>query len=147
MHTLQKIKGLTARDSVLLAQAFMLVGTIRVCLWFFPFRTVLRVLGKLARRRSTKSSDASYRQRVVWAVRAAARRLVDNKPCLTQALVVQLLFKRRGLPADLCIGVRKGNDGALRAHAWVVSDGEIVIGGKSSPFRYTVLSSPLDYAL
>ena len=39
--------------------------------------------------------------------------------CLRQALVVEWWLRRRGLPASLCIGARKHDDGRLDAHAWV----------------------------
>ena len=35
---------------------------------------------------------------------------------------------RAGLPADLRIGVMKEASGKLLAHAWVESDGRIVVG-------------------
>ncbi len=38
--------------------------------------------------------------------------------CLRQSLALWWLLRRRGIPAELRIGVRK-DDGDLKAHAWV----------------------------
>jgi hypothetical protein len=39
------------------------------------------------------------------------------------------LLVRQGYPALLHIGAAKGEGGQLRAHAWVESEGRVVIGG------------------
>jgi hypothetical protein len=43
--------------------------------------------------------------------------------CLRRSVVLYYLFRRAGRPVALHIGVRKGGDGALQAHAWLVKDG------------------------
>ncbi len=42
--------------------------------------------------------------------------------CLRQSLALWLLLRRRGIPAELRIGVRK-EGGDLQAHAWVEHQG------------------------
>jgi hypothetical protein len=76
---------------------------------------------------------------MVWAVDAAGNRLFPRNPCLVQALVVQRLFVRAGQPAELRIGVRKGGASKLAAHAWVESDGVIVIGSRGLSDDYIAL--------
>jgi hypothetical protein len=49
-----------------------------------------------------------------------------------------VLLARRGHPALLRIGVLKGEEGRLEAHAWLESKGRIVIGG-SELERFTPL--------
>jgi hypothetical protein len=64
-------------------------------------------------------------------------RLLPNRPCLTQALVLQYLLLRRGdTLAKLHIGVAKGEDGELLAHAWIERGGRVLIGGATSPRTY-----------
>jgi hypothetical protein len=79
-------------------------------------------------------------ERIAWAVRVA-RRYVPAATCLSQALAVRTLFRRQGYPAQLRIGVTKGERGQLEAHAWVESEGKIVIGGSQDLARYTPLPS------
>lgn len=83
-------------------------------------------------------SDAtpSDRRRAAWAAHAVGRRLLPERPCLTQALVLQYLLLRRGDDAaELHIGVAKSDDD-LQAHAWVERNGRVLIGGTSSPDEY-----------
>jgi hypothetical protein len=119
-----------------LVQATVLVLSIRFCLSLFSFRTVTKFLRQKALAfPSSRGADEAYKRHVTWAASAAARRLLPNRPCLTQALVVQFLLMRRHCPVQLQIGVTK-EDGALAAHAWVELDGRVLIGGPTSPSRY-----------
>ncbi len=43
--------------------------------------------------------------------------------CLRRALVLHYLVHRAGRPAELRIGVRRDEQNALAAHAWLVRDG------------------------
>jgi hypothetical protein len=78
-----------------------------------------------------------YRLRAAWAAHAVGRRLLPERPCLTQALVLQYLLLRRGDDAaELHIGVRKDEDTGLQAHAWVERSGQVLIGGTGAPDTY-----------
>jgi len=63
---------------------------------------------------------------------------VPAASCLTQALAAHLLLCRRGLTPQLHIGVAKDQRDRLIAHAWVESEGRIVVGGTDLQ-RYTPL--------
>jgi hypothetical protein len=55
---------------------------------------------------------------------ASACGLFPLRPtCLTRSLALVYLLRRRGLPAELRIGVRKTGE-AFGAHAWVECQGE-----------------------
>jgi hypothetical protein len=72
-------------------------------------------------------------------VEAVGRRLLGDKPCLTQALVAQRFLRQRGYDTTLRIGVAK--DGReLLAHAWLEREGRVIIGGGASPVRYKPLA-------
>jgi len=43
--------------------------------------------------------------------------------CLKRALVLHYLLHRAGRPTELLIGVRRDDQNALAAHAWLVRDG------------------------
>jgi hypothetical protein len=47
---------------------------------------------------------------------------------LVQALPAHALLSRHGHPAQLCLGVRRGDGQAFEAHAWVEDDERILIG-------------------
>lgn len=74
--------------------------------------------------------------RAAWAADAMGRRLLPERPCLTQALVLQYLLLRRGDDsAELHIGVTKSNE-ELQAHAWMERNGRVLIGGTDAPGKY-----------
>lgn len=49
--------------------------------------------------------------------------------CLPQAIATQVLLARRGYPAFIHLGVAKGMEERIEAHAWVECQGRVVIGG------------------
>ena len=63
----------------------------------------------------------------------AAGRHVPGSTCLTEALVGEILLSRRGFPSRLRLGVAR-EAGELRAHAWVESEGRIVVGGHGGAY-------------
>jgi hypothetical protein len=113
------------------------VAGVRLALAVLPFQQVLRLADRRAAPRSKRVPDHGYRSRTIWAVETVARALLPAGPCLSQAIVADMLLRRRGYPSVLRIGVAHGARGELRAHAWVESDGEVVIGGAKSPAVYS----------
>lgn len=69
-------------------------------------------------------------RRLGWGVEVAARRGPWPANCLQRSLVLWFLLRRRGLPAELRIGVRRtpdtGTGGPLLFHAWVEQDGVVL---------------------
>jgi len=135
MRRLYKFFRLPRGERWLLIKAALLLGVIRIGLRLLPFQTLKRLLDSASQPRAT---DQFSSDRIAWAVTAAGRYVLGDKPCLTQALAVQLLFKRRGYPASLRIGVARKERGELQAHAWVESDDKVVVGGGDLS-RYTQL--------
>lgn len=77
-------------------------------------------------------------RRIAASVRRVSR-YVPAASCLTQALATEFLLARRGQISSLLIGVTKTEEGEFKAHAWLESDGKIIIGGVQGSRRYTVL--------
>ncbi|WP_420457504.1 lasso peptide biosynthesis B2 protein [Rubrivirga sp.] len=73
----------------------------------------------------------------VWAVRAVSKRLLRNKPCLTQALVARHLLRKEGVETVLCLGAMRNEGGGFEAHAWLEHGGTVVIGGAHSTATYS----------
>ena len=122
----------------MLVQATTLIVVVRTAISVWPLRTVTRTLRQLALRFQSRVADpAAYRKQAAWASTAVGHRLLPNRPCLTQALVLQFMLLRCGDDApELKIGVTKGQENELLAHAWVERDGVVLIGGESSPIDY-----------
>ena len=140
MTWLRKFLRRSWAEKHLLVQVTLLLGGTRIALSLFPFKSVQRFLAWSSGKAVDRSVDReAYCNRVIWAINAVGRRILDDKPCLPQALVAQWLLRRRGYPATLRIGVTRDEAGQLLAHAWVESEGVILIGGRFSPELYTPL--------
>ena len=115
------------------------VVLVRLGLWALPYATVRRMIDRASRPRAVRVADVpAYRKRVLQCVAAVANRLLGSKPCLTQALVAQWLLGQTGFSTDLKFGVATGEKG-LEAHAWLEKNGQVILGGHTSPFRYATL--------
>jgi hypothetical protein len=53
--------------------------------------------------------------------------------CLKRSTILYYLFRREGLPVEMCIGVSRGPSGNLTAHAWLVRDGAPYLEREQSP--------------
>lgn len=111
----------------LLAVSFFLVVIVRLTLTFRGHAPVLAEIRRIEDRGLLGSRQHTVAS-IVWAVRHTSR-LVPKATCLTQSLVVRLLLARSGHDSRIRIGVSNSNDGKFEAHAWVLYDGLIVIGG------------------
>lgn len=79
-------------------------------------------------------TDAGVRDRALAVARAGAR--LPGGTCLAQSIALTRMLRKKGVPANVRIGVTA--DGAFAAHAWVEVDGAVVAG--SSPARFAPLS-------
>ena len=118
--------------------AVVMTGVVRGSLALYSLRDVVKGLQQAAQRIPSRHSiTPTYRQEAAWAAARVGRRLLPKRPCLTQALVTQFFLWRRGDEAtSMHIGVTKGDDGGLLAHAWLEHEGRVIIGGTGSPERY-----------
>lgn len=144
---MSKFLSLSATDKRLLIKAAFLLGTIRLWLWLLPFSTLRGALDK-RRRRNTRAGEADCAsiKRAVWAIDKASR-FIPAVTCLIRALAAQLMLEKLGCRASLRIGVAKGEEGQLQAHAWVESEGRIIIGNVADMSRFVALSSPREEVL
>jgi hypothetical protein len=133
MWQVYRFACLPARDRRLLIRSAFLLAGIGLGLWLLPFERLRSLLGRAARRGCWASAD-----RVVWAVGAASR-CVPMSTCLIQALAAQVLLGGAKHPASVCIGVTRGEGGRLQAHAWVESEGKVLIGGLEDLAHYAPL--------
>lgn len=138
MKRLRKFLRLPSSDRRLLVGTALLLGAIRLGLRLLPFRTLRRMVFRLAQAPAgSRRTNRSSVDRLVWAVTAASR-YVPRATCLTQALAAQVLLGRHGHPSRLRVGVARSEEGRLQAHAWVDNQGKVIVGGGELS-RYTLL--------
>lgn len=139
MRQLRALRQRTWPDRLLLAQAGLVVAVVRLVLTLVPFRAwkglIVQPPVRVDHRQGT---DPGVVSRVTAAVRTISR-YIPAATCLTQALATQLLLTWRGCATKLKIGVAKGSDGQLQAHAWVEWGGQVIIGGSEDLGQFTVL--------
>ena len=124
------------------------VVAVRLGLWILPFPRLRRIVAGLARRPEAHPlALCAYPapQRIVRAV-VLVSRYVPAATCLTQAMAAQVLLARYGYTTSLRIGVAKGERGQLLAHAWLESEGRVVIGGSEADLKQYVSLPTLDEA-
>ena len=71
----------------------------------------------------------------------ASRAIPGMKNCLVQAVAAEAMLIQAGYPCELRVGVAKKGPDELIAHAWVESEGRVVIG-EFELDRYTPLKAP-----
>jgi hypothetical protein len=144
MGLFRKFVHLTSADQALLARTTLVVALVRIFLWWIPIRSIpglmrARPFSVLSFRGASGFSD----DRLVWAVRAAAR-LIPAATCLTQSLALQsLLGDERTV--NVQIGVAKGTRDGFMAHAWVECGDTVLLGSSSevAHFERLVILPPV----
>lgn len=135
MKGARKFLRLKGADKRLFLEALFYLVVVRLALTFSTYRNIERHVAPAAPR--TNGVGAG---RIAWAVRHMAP-LVPGATCLTQALAAQHMMHKAGKASTIRIGVKQGDDGQVAAHAWLVWDGKVVIGGASEDLsRYTSIA-------
>ena len=142
--TLKRYRDRTPDERRAVTRAGLLIAALQTALKVLPFQRVMEGVYRVARpSQSVGASPGEHshfdRDLAVWAVEAAGRRLLSRNPCLPKALAVLLLFRRAGEDAEMHLGVARETDGPMQAHAWVESDGQVMIGGDVPLESYTRL--------
>jgi hypothetical protein len=88
------------------------------------YRPVLRHIEQI----KPRSGPAISIPLLAWAVARVAP-FIPYASCMTQALALRYLSAREGKPCTIRIGVRQDTRKQFEAHAWVVADDKIIIGG------------------
>lgn len=91
-----------------------------------PLATAVPGAGAAADR-TIGTSSAEDRARVGWAVASAAR-FVPGATCLPQAMAAQALLARRGIGSTIQTGFDRTDAKGVEGHAWLVCEGEVVVG-------------------
>jgi Transglutaminase-like superfamily len=142
MSKLVKFFRLSSSDRKLLMKAIVLLWVVRIGLWLLPFQRLQNLLAWTTGNITVASEpDTELVQKITLSVKRMSR-YVPVSTCLARALVTVALLEEAGLPASLRIGVARSDARKLEAHAWVESNGKVVIGGSHADLsRFTVLHS------
>ena len=139
MSRMRKFLQLPPTDRALLIRSAALLGAVRMGLWLLPHRLLRRVLSAMTRRKARSRGAHGLPDRIAWAVMVASRYVPSTATCLSRALAAYVLLVRSGHVARLRVGVARGADGSFEAHAWVESDGRILVDAPADPSRFVPL--------
>lgn len=131
------LAALPNAERQLLLRAFTLLWLCRLALWFLPFRLVARWAD---RSRVVPAHAPMSARQLTCAIRTTSR-FVPHATCLVRALAGARLFAERGQRARVVIGARKRAE-VLEAHAWLESDGQVVLGNVTDLRSYHPLGQP-----
>lgn len=129
MKRIKTFLSLSAEDRKLLLKAWCLLWVVRLGLWAFPFAWIRWASRRVSHPVRRLAGDPPSVTRIGWAVNIASRYVPLATHCLTRAISTEILLRRRGYAAELCYGVRRTRETPFIAHAWVESEGVVVIGG------------------
>ncbi|RWE49142.1 MAG: lasso peptide biosynthesis B2 protein [Mesorhizobium sp.] len=133
-RSLARILSLSGSEAFFLCRCLLVVVTVRLGLTLFSYNRVRGVVTRLNARQCASMGELRL---FAWGVAAAAR-FVPGATCLTQALSGQYLLARKGNASNIRIGIERGTGEQLKAHAWLVSDNQIVLGGSIDGFAHLV---------
>lgn len=139
MRVFRKLLRLRAADQRLLIEATIFLYVVRLGLWLLPFERLRRLLFRKTARGNRWQGVAQQSVKNITRSVKIMSRYAPAATCLTRALVTLVLFEKYGHLGSLRIAVAKDSAGKLEAHAWVESQGHIVIGSRTDLSRFTVL--------
>ena len=128
---------LSRRDQLEAARAWLWLMAARAGLSLFSYTWIARLVARIPVGRIAAGTTP---ERCARAIGRAAR-LAPGCGCLPQAIATQCLLRRQGLNSNIVFGVAHNQDGSLEAHAWLWSDGRILVGGEAAG-HYTPLATP-----
>jgi hypothetical protein len=128
MTRLRKFIALAPAERRLVLEAVVSVVAMRLATWTMPFERVRALADRMRFSSRRMGPDKPARERIAWAVNAAGNLVPAGSNCLVRALAAQLMFGRYGYRAELHFGVANPAAGGFKAHAWLESDGAVVIG-------------------
>ncbi len=127
MRPLHKFIQLSPAQKALHFKAVILIAFIRLGLWVMPFRALKWMVIRLGAR-PVQSKGVQVPPNEIAAIISRAARRIPRATCLTQAMALHLLCRRRGYQTTLQIGVGRDGSSKFRAHAWVEREGKVIIG-------------------
>ena len=145
----RKLRELTAAELVVLIQAMALFPAVKLAQRWSRLDRLHSRLARLFSDETQPEDDgrgAVSADEITRLVGVAARRGLVRPNCLQHSLVLWTLLKRHRIDAAIHFGVRKNNEKALEAHAWVVVDDQVLnesdqIANQYLPFERPVVSN------
>ena len=128
-------KDRTPVPPLLYLHALGVLVLVRLGLTFLNYRRVERLLPSPASKKDSRFTP--------WQIAWSVKRMCIYVPfasCLTQALSLQYLLGRRGESSSMCVGVSPTEAGRYEAHAWLLWNDQIIIGGGKNLEKFSIIA-------
>ena len=126
---LEQLRDLAPWERRMLARLVFLLPAVGASLWLLGFKRTRGMLERLVPPVDPNGPDETLpsesANRIARLVAIAAYHGPYRATCLRQSFTLWWLLRRRGIPAELRIGVRKETDN-VDAHAWVDHEGVVL---------------------
>ena len=123
---LRHFGALSLADQWLFLRAVFWLGVARIWLAVVPFR---RLAERLSSGSNALGADPELLQRIGYAVSAAGANVPWRSDCFPQSIAAYKLLQRYGYSSKIHLGVEKGGNDELLAHAWLTCGDTVVTGG------------------
>jgi len=141
MEKIRNFLRLHPSDRWLFLNAFFALIGINLLLNVVPYNALRQSIAGQARRKKAFNPDCMEACRIADAVKLASRNTPGKSTCLVRALAGYYLMTKHDLPVEMYIGVKLGLPGQLKAHAWIMNQGEVILGYLEDLPDYTKLTN------
>ena len=123
---------LDAERRLAAAEALLTLAAASVLIRLLPFRVVAVIASRSARALKLNCHPEDPGVSICcWAIEAWSKRVPWKAVCFQKGLALQLMLRRRGVPAKLHYGVAQTAAEGLRAHVWISIGPTVVLGGET----------------
>lgn len=140
----KKFITLSTKEKFLFFEAYITLGVMRAGILLLPFKWLTCALVLNKNHPNTLPVDQNEQiqaETISKAIRRAANHTPWESACLTKALTIQRMLRKRAIPGIFYLGVAKKekNKTQLKAHAWVKC-GNNILTGKTGHRDFNVIS-------
>lgn len=102
-----------------------------------PFREWAASIGASMQESTRAVAPDRYMHQVALAVDWVCNRVPWQSMCLVRALTAKKMLNDKGYPCTLYMGVKKDENGAMLAHAWLRCGESYITGGNGNGYTVT----------
>jgi hypothetical protein len=107
-------------------------------IWFVPFKKLAPKLGErgIARNNAVTPSGKIMLPEIRRSIRRVSRYSPWKTRCFVEAITAAKMLQKRRIPYTLHLGVSKGTENGLIAHAWLIA-GKWTVTGERGMKKFT----------
>ena len=142
MNIIQKIAYLRLTDYLQMTEAAFFLIIANILIFLVPFRWWHGWIGKKNQEapfHNLNTHDIQNLKRIQHNVRRANKVLFHASKCFAHSLTLKKMLQIRGYQSTLYLGVKKGKEQSLLAHAWLKYGNWVLYGGREADKHYTQL--------